>query len=395
MKEIKCLNLNESPDDRAVIFKMLTEYSEKEVFNPNFSFSTNLYSYQLSHVMIKTKQNGETVYEVIDNNWLDSGNFGEIYRSIMSIRLKDKTIEIRSSSLVAKATIYNKNDLERGHNEVKILKHIGYGALDAIVAPYSIKQVRLYIFFNYFAGLRLDKFLAQQRTLTQSYYICSALIEELLVTFHNMGIIHRDISKENIIVLDSKKGNYFEDGSYKVKYVDGGNATFAGDNELYYGGTAEFMAPECHGGLTSYKSDGFSLGKLLKMIMEPHFQNRIPFFSDQKDNENYAKNSVSYLATYTAPLSLALKMRACINSLLERDPEKRAELTSVSEQWRSFKPLIIPEPELNISNSSAAAASEEEVSITSEAIEHNEENIQWRASPETVEGMDKVFGPWH
>lgn len=112
------------------------------------------------------------------------------------------------------------------------------------------------------------------------------------------GLIHRDIKLENILVSMGTK--------FSVFIVDFGFARFASLGDETYPGSVAYAAPEILDGIGSYyKSDVFSLGRLISVIWLKDFS----YFmhDDIKEQLKLTRNAAQYLDIFEFDGSLAIK----------------------------------------------------------------------------------------
>lgn len=118
-----------------------------------------------------------------------------------------------------------------------------------------------HVYYEYINGLTLREFINQDFNFTDKH------IEHIIISMCNilkdlqrLNIIHKDIKPENIIVEDTTSKIYLID--FGVSRIDSGKEA---DTTLF--GTKGYASPE-HFGFTStsYKSDIYSLGVIIKEI---------------------------------------------------------------------------------------------------------------------------------
>lgn len=185
-----------------------------------------------------------------------------------------------------------------------------------IVALYDVSEFggRPFFVMEHVEGQELHHFcheepLPFETVLDYAIQICQGIGEA-----HRAGIVHRDIKSTNIIV--DKKG--------RVRLLDFGLASVAGDDRLTKTGstlgTIAYMSPEqVSGREPDHRSDLFSFGVVLYELLA----GRTPF---RRDNEGSTLRAIMQEAP--EPLSrykggLPAKLQDIMDKLLEKDRELR------------------------------------------------------------------------
>lgn len=178
-------------------------------------------------------------------------------------------------------------------------------------------------------GDLLDYFLNKKRKLDENrvktifHSLCRALFY-----IHSLGIIHRDIKLNNIVLI-----NGLEDSD--VKIVDFGFSKIFTPNSICNEpfGTLSFVAPEILlGNNYDYSIDIWSLGVCLFVMLSGHF----PFeseFEDDNDLPNIiTKEPPKFISTEWENVSNEAKN--LVSQMLEKDPSKRMKIKDLLlNQW--------------------------------------------------------------
>jgi len=151
-------------------------------------------------------------------------------------------------------------------DEVQILSKMDH---PNIVKYYETYEDEFYIniVMEYLQGEDLFKLISTKKndnfTEKDIAEIISCLLKALAY-IHNQGIVHRDIKPENI--LFSKNGNY-----ETLKLIDFGLSTGLKSESKYRVGSPYYMSPEIIDGNFSCKSDIWSVGVILYVMLTGHF----------------------------------------------------------------------------------------------------------------------------
>ena len=151
-----------------------------------------------------------------------------------------------------------------------------------------------------------------------------------LAAVHAVGVVHRDVKPENLLV----------DNDAVVKIVDFGVALLADPGSGGFTtrkgvvvGTPHFMSPEqARGATVDARSDAWAVGATLYSLLTA----RPPFYGD---NDEPDLDILARVLREPVPDVLALApststaTRALLSSLLEKDPERRpAEMAGIADQ---------------------------------------------------------------
>ncbi|XP_042298169.1 ribosomal protein S6 kinase-related protein [Sceloporus undulatus] len=131
----------------------------------------------------------------------------------------------------------------------------------------------------------------------------------VLAYLHNLGIVHRDVKMENIL-LD-------EQGHLKLTDFGLSRHLPCGGRAYTICGTLQYMAPEVlGGGPYAHAADWWSMGVLLFALASGKFP--VP---PEKDHISMLESVRS--ANYAVPPSLSLGLRLLLSELLCPDPQRR------------------------------------------------------------------------
>jgi len=203
-------------------------------------------------------------YQIIEE--LGKGGMGRVYKA------NDKEINAKIALKLIKPEIAsNKKIIERFRNELKIARDISH---KNVCRMYDLNKEKgsYYITMEYVSGEDLKSFIHRSGQLTIgtaikiTKQICDGLSEA-----HKLGVIHRDLKSNNIMI--DREGN--------VRIMDFGIArSLSGKGITGAGvmiGTPEYMSPEqVEGKEVDQRSDIYSLGIILYEMVT----GKVPFEGD-------------------------------------------------------------------------------------------------------------------
>ena len=276
-------------------------------------------------------------YKIIEE--LGKGGMGKVYKAI------DKKLnEEVALKLIKPEIASDKKTLERFNNELKFARKIAHKNVGRMYELMEEKGTH-FITMEYVPGqdlrglIRQSGQLAVGTTVSIAKQVCEGLTEA-----HRLGVIHRDLKPQNIMI--DKEGNARIMDFGIARSVSGKGITGAG----VMVGTPEYMSPEqVESKETDQRSDIYSLGVILYEMVT----GRVPFEGD-------------------TPLSVAVKHKTelppnpkeintqipehlsrLILNCLEKDKEKRyqsagdvrSELENI-EKGIPTTERVVPEPKL-------------------------------------------------
>jgi serine/threonine protein kinase/tetratricopeptide (TPR) repeat protein len=203
-------------------------------------------------------------YQIIEE--LGKGGMGKVYKAF------DREISEKIAIKLLKPEIAtNKRTIERFRNELKLARKIRH---KNVCQMYDLnkEEGNYYITMQYVSGEDLKSFIRRSRQLTIgtaisiAKQICGGLIEA-----HKLGVIHRDLKPQNIMIDREGNAQIMDFGiarSLKTKgMTDSGTMM----------GTPHYMAPEqVEGKEIDERSDIYSLGVILYEMVT----GKVPFEGD-------------------------------------------------------------------------------------------------------------------
>ena len=189
---------------------------------------------------------------------------------------------------------------------------------------------------EYVPSRSLSKVLNERMPTPQEVARIGAQVAEALAAAHEVGIVHRDVKPDNVLLT--------EDGVAKI--TDFGISRAVGDGSLtapgIVVGTPAYLAPEVAGGATAgFASDVFSLGATLYQAIE----GEPPFGFDQQENTIGLLLRVA--EGLVPPPTQAGPLRDVLLWLLMREPEQRPSMAKAAEALAAVaagRPAPVPPP---------------------------------------------------
>ena len=203
-------------------------------------------------------------YQIIEE--LGKGGMGKVYKAI------DKKLnEEVALKLIKPEIASDKKTLERFSNELKFARKIAHKNVGRMYELMEEKGTH-FITMEYVPGQDLRGLIRQTGQLTVGTAVSIAKqVSEGLTEAHRLGVIHRDLKPQNIMI--DKEGNARIMDFGIARSVSGKGITGAG----VMVGTPEYMSPEqVESKETDQRSDIYSLGVILYEMVT----GRVPFEGD-------------------------------------------------------------------------------------------------------------------
>ncbi len=246
-------------------------------------------------------------YEIIEE--LGAGGMGKVYR------VYDKKIQVEIALKILKPEIAaDKKTIERFRNEIRLARDITHKNVCRMHDLNEIEGTQ-YITMEYVSGEDLKSFikrvgqLPSGKAIAITEQICKGLSEA-----HRLGVIHRDLKPQNIMVDKDGNAKIMDFGIARSLKSEG----ITGEGAII--GTPEYMSPEQVGGEEAdQKSDIYSLG----IIVYEMITGQVPFTGDTPFSIALKHKIETPLHPQKLNIQIPEKLAQLILQCMEKDRERR------------------------------------------------------------------------
>jgi eukaryotic-like serine/threonine-protein kinase len=242
--------------------------------------------------------------------FLARGGMGEVYRARHAELNTEHAIKIILPELANNQRIV---DLFR--REASVLRNVRHDAVVAYDGVFRDENGRLYLVMEFADGPSLSKLMRERRLDADEVLQLRDRLADGLAVAHDKGVVHRDISPDNVILPDGDLGKAKIIDFGISKAVDPEVKTIIGDD---FAGKFSYVSPEqlgMFGGKIDGRSDIYSLGLVLAAAAqgEPLDMGQSPISVIE------ARRAVPDLSRVPAAV------RADLAAMLQPDPAKRPQ----------------------------------------------------------------------
>ncbi|CAN2387854.1 Kinase-like [Pristimantis euphronides] len=217
--------------------------------------------------------------------------------------------KIFALKVLPKGEVLRRNTLKQCKEEVSIQRQVKHPFIQCLGESWQGSR-HLFIMCNYCSyGDLYSLWMSAKYVDEDTIKLFAAELVSVLVYLHNLGIIHRDVKMENIL-LDER-------GHLKLSDFGLSRHLPFGERAYTICGTLQYMAPEVlSGGPYSHSADWFSLGVLLFTIAAGQFP-----VAPATDHMTMLERVNE--ATYDVPVTVSRGLSHLLKELLCRVPRQR------------------------------------------------------------------------
>lgn len=264
--------------------------------------------------IFRTGQILNNTYEVL--GVLGRGGTGEVYLARNQVVERDVAIKALNLQFSGNAEYL---ELMKREEEMRDIVH---NAVVRYSECSKSDQGHVFLVMEYVDGISLSDAMAERRLSTKELMIIAHRVLEGLVAVHAHGIVHRDLSPDNIILRDgqAERATIIDFGI--AKDTAAGARTIVGND---FAGKYEYAAPEQLEGQAEYRTDLYSLGASL---LAAH-QRDVPFLGATPGEIIRRKQEPLDTTGVEAPLNSVISMLAA-PALNDRPRDAAAALEKVA-----------------------------------------------------------------
>jgi serine/threonine-protein kinase len=282
-------------------------------------------------------------YELTD--FLGSGAMGDVYRGEHVLMRKTVAVKVLNSEVTGQGKI-----VERFRREAQAAANLDHANVCVATDFGRTERGDFFLIMEYLEGETLKEMIAdhggvsRRRALHIVDQICSALIRA-----HEVGVVHRDLKPDNIMLVERGKDEEF------VKILDFGIARVRMTDEMpeltktgAVFGTPSYMSPEqAAGDPVDHRTDLYAVGSLLFELL----CGRRVFEADRgaKVMAMHVSNEPPRPTEHAPEGVINEPLEALILELLEKEPDDRPQTArEVRRRLHEIEPGLVAQVEPGI-----------------------------------------------
>jgi len=246
-------------------------------------------------------------FEIIEE--IGKGGMGTVYKAYDS-----KIREVVALKLLKPEIASDLEVIERFRNEIKLARQVSHRH---VCRMYDLGEewLSIYISMEYVAGEDLKKFIHRAGHLNEAKALDLAKqILEGLVEAHRLGVVHRDLKPQNIMIDRDGNAKIMDFGIARSLHTKG----VTGTGVII--GTPEYMAPEqAEGRDVDHRADIYALGAILFEMVT----GRVPFEGETPLSIVLKHRSEPPVDPQTINTQISEGMSRVILKCLEKNRESR------------------------------------------------------------------------
>ncbi len=286
--------------------------------------------------------------------FLARGGMGEIYRATHTELNTEHAIKVIRPELAEQPKI-----VDMFRREASSLRNVRNEAVIAYDGVFRDENGQLYLVMEFVRGRLLSEVLCERHLSIEELRTLCDRIATGLGAAHEKGIVHRDMSPDNVILPDGQVENAKIIDFGIAKLTDPAEATILGDD---FAGKYSYASPEqlgLFGGQVDARSDIYSLG--LVMVAA----------------------AIGHPLDMGSTPSAVIEARRSVPDLSEVPQELRAELEAMLEPNPDDRPLSLKELGLRVASEAARPDITGHISPSTGEDVRPGDHVAEAASPET------------
>ena len=252
---------------------------------------------------------------------LGTGHFGSVYL------IKDKRCGIERVAKEIIKTLVNENILAKLEIELSLIKSLVIQIQEhpCIVKIFEIIETntRIYIITEYLSGGVLFERYVEGEQITE--WLAARFMSDIVLSLnclHKFKLVHRDIKPSNLIFESDAPDSHIKLIDFCVSILQ--------KKQSFFTDSVHYMAPEVINGVTTTKSDIWSAGVLLYIMLS----GVLPF--NAENNEKTAAVILSEQPDYSfqAWETVSSEAKSLVQRMLHKNPKERPTAEQIiSDPW--------------------------------------------------------------